>query len=90
MNLWVVVKLEFFNFCTRLLDGGCRRRLTQEMLIHMSGRISGGFQAVRLHYLPALRQHILNVLKKYVYPHKGMPLLVSSIEEGTTKLAPVL
>jgi len=43
----------------------CRRRLTQEMLTHMSGRVSGGFEAVRLHYMPALKQHILSIIKRY-------------------------
>lgn len=50
--------LPSFNGC---LSG--RRRLTQELLVHMTGRISGGFEAVRMHYVPALRQRILSYLE---------------------------
>lgn len=40
-----------------------RRRLTQELLMHMTGRVSGGFEAVRMHYVPALRERIVSYLE---------------------------
>jgi hypothetical protein len=36
--------------------------MTQELVMHMNGRISGGYNAVRQNYVPAIRQRILSAL----------------------------